>query len=116
MTVGGVTSFSFTAAPVGVARLVVEGEDVTDRVEAFELRGGRREPTTLSLHIVGSGNVEGDALVSVAGPVDPSAVVHEFLSAISPQALDEAMARNPSMGRSVGESALAFLHEQAGRT
>lgn len=93
--------YKITTGAVG-GRLVIDGEDVTDRVDAFGLRVGRTEPTVLSLHLIpGAGDIEGEGLVHVvADPRDEADIICEFLAQIDPGMLEADVLQRNDVGGS----------------
>lgn len=74
-------------------RIEVNGDDVTDQVGLAEIRVANGQPTTLSLHLLADGKIEGDAVVHVIDHqptpegIDTDMVV-AFLDSIDPDRLD----------------------------
>ncbi len=85
------TPFRIDAQPVG-GRITINGEDVTDRVAAAELRVGRYDPTVLTLHhLDGAGPIEGEGIVQVveADDRDDADIICAFLEQIDPVQLEQ---------------------------
>lgn len=82
-------SFRIQALPVG-GEVLVNGEDVTDRIAATNIRIGQTEPTVLTLHLTGEGTIEGEGIVHIVDePTDPASIIAEFLAQVSPDQLEQ---------------------------
>lgn len=68
--------------PVGVGTIIVNGEDITKRVQAFQIEGAVDEPTILRLQMVNVvGVVDGEGVVEVGVPADLDAILASFSAA-----------------------------------
>src|SRR4051812_48902457 len=79
--------FTIDAGPLG-GRITVNDEDVTDRVGIAELRLANGQPTTLSLHLSGTGTIEGEGVVQILEPRDDADIICGFLELVDPDELD----------------------------
>lgn len=74
-------------------RIEVNGDDVTDQVGLAEVRVANGQPTTLSLHLLADGKIEGEGIVHVIDHqptvegIDVDSVL-AFLDSIDPDRLD----------------------------
>lgn len=110
----GVSSFSIEAGLTG-SRIVVNDEDVSDRVVAatFAVGSDRRGLPTLTLQVIGGGVIEGEGVVQVIDDtVDQRAAVRDFLANLDGETLDELVsARLQEEPGTFGTLALAVLKE-----
>ena len=82
-------SFRIQALPVG-GEVLINGEDVTDRCAAADIRIGQTEPTVVTLHMLGDGVIEGEGIVHIQDDLaDVPQLVAEFLAQISPEQLEQ---------------------------
>lgn len=81
--------FRIQALPVG-GEVLINGEDVTDRAAATNIRIGKTEPTIVTLHMLGEGTIEGEGIVHIVDdPPDIPQLLSEFLSQVSPDQLEQ---------------------------
>ena len=103
-----------TPAPVG-ARVRVNGDDLTNRIAALNIRAGATEPTVLTLHLLAGADgscIEGRGVVHVADGADPGQVVVEFLARVDPGELEQAALMAEGAG-SLTEKMIAVLADWA---
>ncbi len=106
--------FQIAAAPVG-GRVHINGQDVTDRLTAVDVRLGAAEPTVLSVHLVAGADpssIEGRGVVHVAVDVDRVQAVVEFLSMVDPGQLEQDAMYREGAG-TLTEKMLAVMIERA---
>jgi hypothetical protein len=79
--------FRIDATPVG-GRIEIAGEDVTDRVAQTVVTIDPLRATVVTLHHApGTGPIEGEGIIQVAGG-DPGLAVLEFLDLVDPHKLE----------------------------
>lgn len=80
--------FRIDAGPVGARAIVVNGEDVTDRVTAWQVAGRDGSATGLILHVAAGGTIEGQGVVQVVPP-DYREELASILDHLDPKAVEE---------------------------
>ena len=100
-----VTQFQVDLSDPVDPKMVVDGEDVTDRVEQLAVVVGRNElPKLVVTMSPGAGSISGSGVVEVHNDEDQ---VARWLGNINPEALEQAMLKEWS--DSTGKTALAVL-------
>lgn len=104
------SSFSINAKPDGLARIFVDGDDVTPVVRNYTLEGGVDGPTTLVLQLApGKAVVTGDGKVLQLTDGAPAAA---FVANLDPDALEkEINGRMTQTGETVGQAIVEVLAE-----
>lgn len=109
-----VASFKIAASPFG-ATIEVNGQDITDQVGAAEIRVADGQPTTLTLHHIGDGTIEGQGIVQVVEPSDLDEVdlICSFLAGIDPDQLDNDALNDTDASANLTGAMLAQLQRYA---
>lgn len=108
-----VASFTIKATPFG-ARIEVNGHDVTDQVGVAEIRVADGQPTTLTLHHIGDGTIEGQGIVQVVDPAQNDAdIICGFLAMIDPDQLDSDALADADVSSNLTAAMLATLQRYA---
>jgi hypothetical protein len=95
----------------------IDGSDVTESIEAFNLTMGHGMPPVLNVRTRGpKANVECDAVVQVEDPEYDRGLILEFLGGVDVQALEEAMLNGADMNSGIGSSAVRALQDIATRS
>lgn len=108
-----VASFRLEVTPFG-GRIHVNGEDVTDRVGIAELRVADGQPSTLTLHHIGEGSIEGEGIVNISNTADDAAeIICGFLESIDPDQLDADALNNADSATNLTAVMLKMLQRYA---
>lgn len=114
---GDLANFAIQADPIGVARLEVNGEDVTTDVTGVDVKLRPGHPTILTVHLIGAaGSISGPGIVQVgtgAGSGVPNTTVQDFLAGIDSARLDDEVLRRSRFGDSTMDVVLEVLTEWA---
>lgn len=82
--------FEMTVPPLargGEAKIVVNGQDLTNRTRAVALFAASDQPTTLQIHMYGQGKVEGAGIVEVHTHTKEG--TKRWLRSLNPKEIDQ---------------------------
>lgn len=108
-----VAKFVVRATPFGAA-IEVNGDDISSQVGAAEIRVADGQPTTLTLHHIGEGSIEGEGIVQVVNPEQADAdIICSFLAGIDPDQLDNDALNGADASSNVTAALLQTLQRYA---
>lgn len=100
--------FEIDADPLGTARVTVDGVNVSEGLRALELVVAKDEITTLVLHTMGSGTIQGEGLVKVV-----DANLANIIASLDPEEIEqEAMSRTQWGTKNVVQLAVEIIKER----
>jgi hypothetical protein len=114
----GLANFVIGASGDGTVELLLNGHDLTDRIQSLQLDATANNLPQLRVTLTGEGQVAGEGIVQVIQTaedvaVDLGHIVRAWLDEIDANALMEDAMRNAPMHASAGSLLLAELSERA---
>lgn len=74
--------FTADVDPLGDGHLAVNGDDITHLIAGFDLSVRPGQPTTLTIHLLGSATIEGTATIHTTQPVTAAEAQAEVAAAL----------------------------------
>lgn len=112
----GLSRFSIDVGAGGRGHVLINGEDVADRVRRVTVDSVASEVPKIYLEMQGEGHIEGEGIVNVVQDLDQRQVVAEFLGNLDPGSLESAaLFKMGGLGEGLttGEAFLEVLKEYA---
>jgi hypothetical protein len=107
--------FELDVAPTGYAKVVVDGQDLTEQVVGATLYATRGQVPTLSLDIEAGGTIRGTAIIEARVPGDMLDQLAKLLEATDAAALEQEALNSPDLGADEGAVTRQCLRILAGR-
>lgn len=91
--------FTIHVGPLGEGHVLVNGDDVTALTAGSDLSVRPGQPTTLSLHMIGGADIEGEGIIHCTTPGGGVSEVVDLVEGLDPDLVwDEAMMGDMTRG------------------